>query len=411
MNRLKPLVNAMGKELCSVHTKTKQCQMAAFLHLGSDKCWFHMHNKTKFPRDKGGPVVKRGKLSAKEKNELREAQGNVCCICGVRFHGDVDVMADHLFCWSKGGENNEENWGLAHVRCNFAKFDSLLEDTEINFRLAKIRKHFRGGEIVDFKLSPSEEAKLLRLYEQHGKSVKLGGMFGISSMTVLKIVRRNKGRVKERGESKRHFTNKEVAALAKRYKAGSTIVSLGYANQTSPQCVYRHLIRYDPDIIRPMNAHKKKTTLEQELEICRLYKETPASAVYIGILYELCERTVLKILEKHGIPRTKFLIDEDLKDAVCRDYQKGRTQEQCGDIHNISFQKVSYILKQRGIPTRGNRIFTQEEERKICAERAAGKSVNYLFKKYGRCSLRTFRYILKRNGIKTRPDQRKSKSK
>jgi 5-methylcytosine-specific restriction endonuclease McrA len=75
------------------------------------------------------PPVPRTSRRAVIANDLLEASGGMCCICGLRiYHGAATI--DHVHPWARGGRNRG-NRVPAHYACNQRKSDRLPTGCEL----------------------------------------------------------------------------------------------------------------------------------------------------------------------------------------------------------------------------------------------------------------------------------------
>jgi len=75
-----------------------------------------------------------------QRNQLVEKQDGLCAICGKKFESMKDITFDHIMPISKGGDDEFENFQLAHFKCNQTKADMTPEEFDI-FQ--------KGGELVE----------------------------------------------------------------------------------------------------------------------------------------------------------------------------------------------------------------------------------------------------------------------
>lgn len=78
-------------------------------------------------------------ISKKERTRARiiERDGSDCWFCGKAL--GVDITIEHLVPKSKGGENSEANYALAHSACNSAAANMpLIAKIELRHRMRKV---------------------------------------------------------------------------------------------------------------------------------------------------------------------------------------------------------------------------------------------------------------------------------
>ena len=51
-----------------------------------------------------------------------------CCICGKPILKAKDITIEHKQPLSRGGANDETNWGCAHAKCNHRKGSLTMEE-------------------------------------------------------------------------------------------------------------------------------------------------------------------------------------------------------------------------------------------------------------------------------------------
>jgi predicted HTH domain antitoxin len=112
-----------------------------------------------------------------------------------------------------------------------------------------------------------------------------------------------------------------------------------------------------------------KLSIEQELEVIKIYQEQTISAENVGKMYGVSERPILAILKRHNIHRKntyehmghKFS-KEDIN-IIIDDYKNGITQKVIGDRYGVCRKVIRKLLTKNGIKVRNtqdNRIIKKE---------------------------------------------------
>jgi transposase len=132
----------------------------------------------------------------------------------------------------------------------------------------------------------------------------------------------------------------------------------------------------------------KKLTEEQENLIVDLYNQEN-SLGKIAAMTGHGVNTISKVLDKHGVNRSKRLFSDDIEIKISERYKNNENVSlaELAEEYNTTIRTISNILKRNGVPRRGRgnvfRNMTEEEKQKVIALWRSGESRDAIRQRLG----------------------------
>ena len=255
------------------------------------------------------------------------------------------------------------------------------------------------------KFTDAEEKQICKEYEQEMTAKELADKYGINEMTVGIILKRNGIKSK-----RRKINNKDEKQICKDYELNKTIRELANEYNDIEGTIKSVLEKNGVKLKLTVNHSRKrrKVTQAEEEQICKEYING-LSSPKLAIKYNRPASTITKILERNNIKRNNpgksARLTKEKEKKICTEYEIVLSTQKLGKKYNVSPMTIHNILKKHGIKTRKrgshSKLFTPEDEEKICKEYLIGTGGEKLSKKYKILSKSLYQ-LLERNGVKIR---------
>jgi DNA invertase Pin-like site-specific DNA recombinase len=267
--------------------------------------------------------------------------------------------------------------------------------------------HNRTAERKPRKLGGAKDAEICRRYEAGERIVDIGAALGIHKTTVHRVLRRN-------GISpNRRLSEADNAEICRRYEAGEPGSAIAKDFGVSKEAVYR-VLETAGVARRPWHGPPPILTANHEDEAINRYAGgKPAKAIAED--FSVSDTTILKVLDRRGIPRNHRTVYESvaqhyaamrsLSDAqeaeVCRRYEAGESGPVIAKALGIGEHAVSNALKRNGVEKRpavaGDRLAAEVED-EVCRLYLAGEGPAAISRQTG-VGVSTIQFVLVRNGV------------
>lgn len=218
---------------------------------------------------------------------------------------------------------------------------------------------------------------------------------------------------------RRKIHDRDKAEICRRYVEGETTYDLAGAFGVSDATIGKVLAERGVERRTNSEAHRSYRVLTdaQEFSACRRYR-AGETAKSIGDDLGVSDSTILKLLDRHGIPRNHRTIYESVarhyaamrslsnpqEAEACRRYDGGESVPEIAAAMSVGVGAIERALKRGGVQLRpgvaGERTAPQIEA-DVCHRYLDGETPKTISKWTG-VALGTIGFILKRNGIEPR---------
>lgn len=249
-----------------------------------------------------------------------------------------------------------------------------------------------------------QEADVCSRYQNGESASGLGKEFGVKHGVITDCLRRHGIPVRSQKEVQGKLSSKQEAEICSRYQAGESSIRLSKDYSVGREAIGKVLRRHGVSM-RALNRFGS----EQEQEIARRYLAGEGT-MELANEFQLSRKTIGRILERHGFslrPKTE-LIDKLISEhaaQICSYYKEGKSTTELGDEYGVSANSIMKVLAAFDVPIRpageSLRSFTEDQEKKIGAQYAAGANATQIGKDYGVTPGTIYR-VLKRQGVPIR---------
>ena len=231
-------------------------------------------------------------------------------------------------------------------------------------------------------LTDKQEKEICRRYKAGENTYELAEAFGVGGSTIGRIFKRNKVKARSNSEAQKlYYEENEVhnktdkkteQEICRRYKAGEGSGELAEAFGVSTVCICRIIKRNGIEARSNKEAHGGLTD-EQEQEVCRRYK-AGENSVELGRAFGVSTVCICRILKRNKVKTRSNkiaqggLTDEQEKE-VCRRYKAGESPTELGEAFGVANPTIFGVLKRNGVKTR-----SISEAKKLAHQRKLRKS-------------------------------------